>query len=503
MSTLPKSTQVLVVGGGPGGSTAATLLARQGFDVTLVEKEITPRYHIGESLLPSALEIFELLGIRDKVESYGCQQKEGAYFVWGPRQWGIEFQRLLNKYTFQVRRGRFDKLLLEHASEQGVKVFDGIEIRKLSFDGERPISATWSSGGMNGSSGEIAFDFLIDASGRSGLMSTQYLQNRRYHKEFQNIAIWGYWKNVDFSKIWPENGTVSARTEDGSGWIWAIPLSDDTLSTGLVLNKEIYKQRKSQASLEGIYAAGIADCPYVSDLVKTAELASPIKVEQDYSYVADKFAGPGYFMLGDAACFLDPLLSTGVHLAFFGGMLSAASIGSVLRNEVTQEQAYSFYDKTLRFHYLTLLVFVSSFYHITGNPEDMDMDADPSAGPRRFIAEVEDLQKVEPQMRQLVSEHMVELLTKAEEGVRLMVAEELEGTAKLSGELDPKHQAVFLQLWRGVFGYLPDFDGLRLKTQTNLRLVSVSEDDAAALTLDTVLDEKYYAQQEADMALTK
>ncbi|NMG09909.1 NAD(P)/FAD-dependent oxidoreductase [Brasilonema sp. UFV-L1] len=498
MSTqLPSSTQVLVVGGGPAGSTAATLLARQGFDVTLVEKAITPRYHIGESLLPAALEMFDLLGVREKVESYGFQQKEGAYFVWGPRQWGLEFQRLLDKYTFQVRRGEFDRLLLDHATSLGVKFFEGIEIRKLSFDGDRPTSATWSS---VDNSGEISFNFLVDASGRYGLMSTQYLHNRRYHKEFQNIAIWGYWKNADFSKIWPENATVSARTNDGSGWIWAIPLSDGTLSTGLVMNKEIYKQRKSQASLEEIYAEGIADTPYVTDLVSTAELVSPVKVEQDYSYSAEKFAGPGYFMLGDAACFLDPLLSTGVHLAFFSGILSAACIGSILRNEVTEEKAYSFYDQTHRFHYLTLLIFVSSFYHITTKPEDMDMDADPSAGPRRFIAEVEDLQTAQPHIRDLVAEHMVELLTKAEQGVRLMVAEELAGTAKVAAELDPKHQAVFLQLWRGVFGYLPDFEGLRLMTQPELKLVPVNEDITPAITLDTVLSEEYYSQPAEAMA---
>lgn len=128
------------------------------------------------------------------------------------------------------------------------------------------------------------------------------------------------------------------------------------------------------------------------------------------------------------------------------------------------------------------------------------MDADPSAGPRRFIAEVEDLQKAQPHIRDLVAEHMVELLTKAEQGVRLMVAEELAGTAKVAAELDPKHQAVFLQLWRGVFGYLPDFEGLRLMTQPELKLVPVNEDITPAITLDTVLSEEYYSQPAQTMA---
>jgi flavin-dependent dehydrogenase len=354
-------TQVLVIGGGPAGSSTATLLAREGFDVTLVERDIFPRYHIGESLLPSCLEILELMGAREKIEAYGFQQKHGGYFAWGKDAWVLDFAPLRYPYSFQVVRSEFDHLLLEHARSQGVKVFEGTEVRSLSFDGNRPRSASWSQVVGGSDTGELSFDYLVDASGRTGVIAMHYLKNRRYHNAFQNVAIWGYWTGAGRMSFAPEGAIASGAVPDG--WLWGIPLHDGTMSVGLVLHKTTFKEKRQQyESLEQIYLNAINECPLIADLVKSGKLVTNIKTEQDYSYIAGSLTGPGYFLVGDAACFIDPLLSTGVHLATHSAMLCAASIASTLRGEVTEQQAMSFFERSYRQTYLRLMAIVSGMY---------------------------------------------------------------------------------------------------------------------------------------------
>jgi hypothetical protein len=192
-------------------------------------------------------------------------------------------------------------------------------------------------------------------------MAMRYLKNRHYHNAFQNVAIWGYWTGAGRMDFAPEGAIANGAVPDG--WLWGIPLHDGTMSVGLVLHKTTFKEKRQQSvSLGEIYLNAINECPLIADLIKSGKLVTEVKTEQDYSYIARSLTGPGYRLVGDAGCFIDPLLSTGVHLAMHSAMLCAASVASTLRGEITEQQAMAFFEHSYRQTYLRLMAIVSGMY---------------------------------------------------------------------------------------------------------------------------------------------
>jgi flavin-dependent dehydrogenase len=483
MPVLPEKTQVLVIGGGPGGSTAATFLAREGYDVTQVERSRFPRYHIGESLLPTILQIADLLGAREKLEAYGFQRKDGAYLHWGNERWPLNFGELSGSctYAFQVVRSEFDQLMLEHAASQGVQVFEGVEITEIHFEGDRPVSASWAAKeGENGHGhrqGTIAFDLLIDAGGRWSLMATRYLRNRRYHKIFQNVALWAYWEDAE-RKLSGREGDIIVNSIP-NGWFWAIPLHDNTMSIGVVIHKDVLTAKKG-ASLDTLYAEALEQTTLIKDVVRSARQVSEVQSETDYSYASERFGGPGYFMVGDAACFLDPLLSSGVHLATFSALLAAASYNSLKRGEVTEAEAVAFYEGSYRQAYLRFLVFLSAFYDISRGKESYfseaqrltEQDVRPSELKNAFLKLVtglRDLSDAQTDEGHLVLAEMTRCIDE-----NLHLRQDKEKLATMDGDTwqAASANARFFSSVEGLFSLNEEeaIEGLYVATQPNLHL---------------------------------
>ncbi|KAJ6604263.1 putative halogenase, partial [Mycena vulgaris] len=387
----PASSQILVIGGGPGGSYAATVLAREGFTVTLLERDVFPRYHIGESLLPSCRPFLRFIGAEDLVKRHGFAEKPGAAVKLNQykREGYTDFISLDPEGgAWNVVRSEFDELLLRHAGSCGVAICEGVKVNKINFDHTNtPRSAEWEA--KDGNTGTLTFEYLVDASGRQGIMSTRYLRNRRVNKSLRNVACWGYWKgtsmyaSANFSNR--KNAPWFEALTDETGWCWFIPLHNGTVSVGVVLMEEssISKKRTMQAennTLKNHYLSQLQLAPGLMQLLGVSgELVSDIKSAGDYSYSATNYAGPHYRLVGDAAAFIDPFFSSGVHLAFTGALSAASSIAASIKNQCTETEAIAFHHAKVGTSYTRFLLVVLGIYKQISNQEaavlsDIDED---------------------------------------------------------------------------------------------------------------------------------
>ncbi|KAK3681626.1 hypothetical protein B0T22DRAFT_502187 [Podospora appendiculata] len=405
MSTaIPESCCVLVVGGGPGGSYTAAALAREGVDVVVLELDVFPRYHIGESMLASMRHFLRFIDLEKTFDAYGFRKKVSSAHtdfiaVNGP-----------NGYSWNVIRSESDKLMLDHAQTSGAHTFQGVKVESIAFapttdpfpaddkvfNPGRAVSATWSRK-ADGATGTIKFDYLVDASGRNGIVSTRYLKNRKFNQALKNVASWGYWTGAGvYAPGTPQEGSpVFEALTDHSGWCWAIPLHDGTLSVGVVMRQDLSLARKQSLSLDDpsgspssadFYKHCLSLAPEISARLAAAELVSPtIKSASDWSYSAAAYAGPNVRLVGDAGCFIDPYFSSGVHLALAGALSAAMTIQAARRGDCTEFEAAKWHSVKIAESYSRfLLVVMTALRQIRKGDEPVLSDFDEDGFDRAF-----------------------------------------------------------------------------------------------------------------------
>jgi flavin-dependent dehydrogenase len=336
---------VFVVGGGPAGSTIAALLAERGHSVILADKDRHPRFHVGESLLPHNLPLFDRLGVRDKIEA-SAMHKYGIEFVspYHGKTVTYDFGRAYDKrfpYSFQVRRSSFDHMLLQNAAAKGATVIEECRVGAVTFpDGE---AALVTGHDTDGAARQWRARFVVDASGRETLLAGQMGVKERNPRS-NSAAIFGHFTGARRLQGKDEGNITIVWFDDG--WFWFIPLSDGTTSVGAVCPAAFFKNRGTD--LPGFFRRIIASSPEIADRLRDAALVGEVTATGNYAYRSKRTSGDRFLMLGDACGFIDPVFSTGVYLAMVSAFAAADAVDGCLRMPRKAARLLRCYDITTR-----------------------------------------------------------------------------------------------------------------------------------------------------------
>ncbi len=359
MSRISETFDVIVVGGGPAGSTAATLLAQEGFRVLVLERETFPRFQIGESLLPYNNELFDRLGVRSQLEDEETFPKYGAEFLTGDGRVRYTFRfgsNLPEQYarSYQVKRSRFDELLLRNAEKAGVVVREGTSV--VDVDLSQPESVTIKGEDSSGFCHRYEARFVIDASGHRSLIAARTGAKREV-ESLRKVSFFAHYKNVSQSAPGIDAGnTVIAVVKDA--WFWLIPINREITSVGIVVDRDAFKA--TGLPPEAVLELMIQRSPYVAERMRAAERVTQVYVRKDFSYRVEKLLGSNYVLAGDAAGFIDPIFSTGVFLAMRSAQLAADGVTALLRRRTRGPLRR--YEKLMQGALDKYFAFISNFY---------------------------------------------------------------------------------------------------------------------------------------------
>jgi halogenation protein CepH len=365
---------VIVMGGGPAGTTAATLLARYGYAVLLIEKEQFPRFHIGESLLPISWQIWLRLGIADQIRAMGNPCKRGTLFhLFGKSQHMYRIadvgEYFVHPYTYNVIRAEYDELLLNMARASGVAVRQPALVKEVIFDGAQASGVVIEE--ADGALSRAFAPIIVDATGRSGLLARRQ-KLRHPDPALNKVAYFTHFTGSRRDQE-PDAGNLTVYAIEG-GWIWFIPLRHGIESVGAVMDTEFIRSH-SATEPQKFFDEVIACCPPMAERLAGARQVLEVKVISSLSYIADRFVGDGFVCIGDASTFIDPIFSSGVHFAHTAGALAADTIHEALQAGDYSMEFLCRYERKMRIPMSAIFPLIYNWYRLLRDPDGANIFA--------------------------------------------------------------------------------------------------------------------------------
>jgi flavin-dependent dehydrogenase len=371
---------VIVIGGGPAGSAAAGFLNQMGHQVLLLERETFPRHHIGESMIAATIDILAEIGLEEKLAAANFPVKSGGCFLWGqsPDPWCIRFEEIPGRATsYQVKRSVFDKILLDHVADQGVVVRQGHRVTDILVDGGGRVT------GVNYTDAEgvghaATARYTVDASGLAAVIANR-LSRRTPVEELKNMCLYGYWTGEHpppaalGGEIRPNdrNNIIIKMLSDG--WLWFIPLGHPgegegngqprEISVGFVAPRKNLPETGGKTALEAFYLDHVRSTDEWKYLLQNATYTGDFHTIKDWSYRSDEMTGHGYFAVGDASCFVDPILSSGVFLAVLYAKMCAIGVNTLLTSAAPEPVIHEWYQGLYLDTYSDYLEMARYWYH--------------------------------------------------------------------------------------------------------------------------------------------